>query len=98
MNHHHRFVTRVATGDQIGDEAVLQREIVLRDAGPSEPRRLNEPEDVERAQIHRSREDSEKDGGERTGDIDPGVAANLRSQILRADVGLGRLTRSFSFD
>src|SRR5258708_24370776 len=53
---------------------------------------------MERPEVHRGREDSKKDRRDRTGDINPRVPADLRSQILSADVSLGRLPRTFSFD
>src|SRR5260370_39032414 len=59
---------------------------------------MKKPEDIERPQIHRGREDSKKHRGDRTRDINPGVAADLRGQVLSADVSLGRLPRTFSFD
>src|SRR5580704_7115256 len=88
VNHHDRLHPRIAAGHQVGDEAVFEREIVLRHARPSQARDLNPSENVDRPQIHCSSKNSEKDRGDWARNIDPGMAAKLPSWILSANVGV----------
>jgi hypothetical protein len=85
MNHDDRCLIPIATGHEVGHQALVEPNLVLRDSRPSQPRGLQPAQGSNRMQVKGGPENADEDGRQRADNIDPRMPTHRRRDQIATD-------------